>query len=45
VQIVDGRNPLLFRSEDLEKYVTEVDSKKLNMVLVNKADYLTDTQR
>lgn len=28
VQIVDARNPLLFRSEDLEKYVKEVDPRK-----------------
>ncbi|CAO3666732.1 unnamed protein product [Rhizopus microsporus] len=30
VQIVDARNPLLFRSADLEKYVTEVDAEKRN---------------
>lgn len=41
VQIVDARNPLLFRSEDLETYVKEVDSKKNNLLLVNKADMLT----
>ncbi|RVX68307.1 hypothetical protein B0A52_07310 [Exophiala mesophila] len=45
VQIVDARNPLLFRSEDLEKYVQEVDSKKRNLLLVNKADMLTEEQR
>lgn len=45
IQIVDARNPLLFRSEDLEKYVKEVDSNKMNMILVNKADLLTDEQR
>ncbi|KAL8813507.1 MAG: hypothetical protein Q9223_007020 [Gallowayella weberi] len=45
VQIVDARNPLLFRSEDLEKYVKEVDSKKNNLLLVNKADMMTLTQR
>lgn len=45
VQIVDARNPLLFRSEDLEKYVTEVSEDKMNMILVNKADFLTDEQR
>ena len=36
VQIVDARNPLLFRSEDLEKYVKEVDPRKNNLLLVNK---------
>ncbi|KAL4737542.1 hypothetical protein BDV11DRAFT_153904 [Aspergillus similis] len=45
VQIVDARNPLLFRSEDLETYVKEIDPKKRNLLLVNKADMLTDQQR
>jgi len=47
VQIVDARNPLLFRCEDLENYVRELspDNKKLNVILVNKSDLLTDEQR
>lgn len=45
VQIVDARNPLLFRCEDLERYVKEVDPKKRNLVLVNKADMMTEEQR
>lgn len=45
VQIVDARNPLMFRSEDLEKYVKEVDPRKENLLLVNKADLLTLNQR
>jgi len=45
VQIVDARNPLLFRCEDLEKYVKEVDKKKNNLLLVNKADMMTLEQR
>ena len=45
VQIVDARNPLLFRSDDLEKYVKEVDPKKNNLLLVNKADMMTLAQR
>lgn len=45
VQIVDARNPLLFRCEDLETYVKQVDSKKKNLLLVNKADMLTEKQR
>ncbi|KAG4071382.1 hypothetical protein HA402_004086 [Bradysia odoriphaga] len=45
VQIVDARNPLLFHSEDLERYVKEVSEHKMNMVLVNKADFLTEQQR
>lgn len=45
VQIVDARNPLLFRCEDLERYVKEVGADKMNMILVNKADLLTTSQR
>lgn len=45
VQIVDARNPLLFRSDDLEKYVKEVDANKRNLLLVNKADMMTPKQR
>ncbi|ANB15104.1 putative GTPase LSG1 [Sugiyamaella lignohabitans] len=45
VQIVDGRNPLLFRSVDLEHYVKELDSRKRNLLLINKADLLSLEQR
>lgn len=45
VQIVDARNPLLFRSEDLEVYVKEIDPKKENLLLINKADMMTLKQR
>ncbi|XP_043108859.1 large subunit GTPase 1 homolog [Puntigrus tetrazona] len=45
VQIVDARNPLLFRCPDLEKYVKEVSVHKVNMLLLNKADLLTREQR
>lgn len=45
VQIVDARNPLLFRSDDLERYVKDVDSKKSNLLLINKADMMTERQR
>ncbi|KAG0230246.1 hypothetical protein BGX31_005953 [Mortierella sp. GBA43] len=45
VQIVDARNPLFFRSTDLETYVKEVDPRKKNLLLINKADYLTVKQR
>ncbi|XP_077964439.1 large subunit GTPase 1 homolog [Gasterosteus aculeatus] len=45
VQIVDARNPLLFRCVDLEAYVKEVSEHKVNMLLVNKADLLTREQR
>ena len=63
VQIVDARNPLLFRCEDLvqtcmhllvhvvmclslqEKYAQELDSNKVNMLLISKADLLSPEQR
>lgn len=45
VQIVDARNPELFRCTDLEMYVKEVSPLKQNLILINKADYLTEEQR
>ncbi|KAI9320912.1 hypothetical protein BX666DRAFT_1912473 [Dichotomocladium elegans] len=45
VQIVDARNPMLFRSADLEKSVLEVNPNKKNLLLINKADFLTTKQR
>ena len=45
VQIVDARNPTLFRCTDLEKYVKEISKKKKNLLLINKADLLTPVQR
>lgn len=45
IQIVDARNPLLFRCADLEKYVLEVEGNKRNLLLINKADFLTHNQR
>lgn len=46
VQIVDSRNPTLFRSIDLDNYVSEVgDGGKRTLLLVNKADLLSEKQR
>jgi ribosome biogenesis GTPase A len=45
VQIVDSRNPLLFRCPDLEDYVREVNPRKRCLLVLNKADYLTPVQR
>lgn len=45
VQIVDARNPLLYRCEDLERYVKEMSPRKVNAVLMNKSDLLTEAQR
>ncbi|KAI8324838.1 P-loop containing nucleoside triphosphate hydrolase protein [Martensiomyces pterosporus] len=45
VQIVDARNPMLFRSSDLVDYVHEIDERKKCLLLINKADMLTERQR
>lgn len=55
VQIVDARNPLRFRCEDLEQYIHDVEGvegeagtgkgKRRSMLLINKADLLTAQQR
>lgn len=55
VQIVDARNPLRFRCEDLENYVQDVEgpegeagtgkNMRRSMLLINKADLLTAKQR
>ena len=55
MQIVDARNPLRFRCEDLETYVSEIEGtegeegtgkgKRSSMLLINKADLLTLEQR
>lgn len=44
VQIVDARNPLFYVSEDLKQYATEELGKPM-VLLINKSDYLTATQR
>ena len=35
----------MFRCEDLEAYVKEVDKNKINLILINKSDLLTTKQR
>mmetsp|Transcript_22239 Transcript_22239/g.53868 ORF Transcript_22239/g.53868 Transcript_22239/m.53868 type:complete len:756 (-) Transcript_22239:121-2388(-) len=44
LQIVDARNPLFYLSEDLTDYATGELGKPV-LVLVNKSDYLTESQR
>ncbi|KAH0624309.1 hypothetical protein JD844_008013 [Phrynosoma platyrhinos] len=45
VQIVDARNPLLFRCQDLEYYAKEISPEKENLILLNKGDLLSEEQR
>jgi len=44
VLVVDGRNPLFYVSMDLRKYVEEELNKSM-IVVINKCDYLTQSQR
>ena len=45
VQIVDGRDPLFYRCDDFSSYVKEVDSQKMNLLLINKADLISEEVR
>lgn len=45
IQIVDARNPLLYYTSDLMRYALEQSPPKHMILLVNKADFLTDYQR
>lgn len=45
VQIVDARAPLMFWCPDLVEYVGEVNPNKKNLLLLNKADLLTEERR
>lgn len=45
VQILDARDPHFYHSQDLTRYVEEVGPNKRVMLLVNKADHLTNEQR
>lgn len=45
IQIVDARNPTLYFSRDLMKYASEHSPPRPMMLLINKADFLTEHQR
>ena len=45
VQVVDARDPLFYQSSDLAEYVKEVDENKESVLLLNKADLLSQEQR
>lgn len=42
LQIVDARNPYFYYCPDLEKYIQEVGQQKQFILLINKADFLSD---
>lgn len=45
IQIVDGRDPLFFRCEDLVEYITELDPEKKSLLLINKSDLVPEDIR
>ncbi|KAJ1428875.1 hypothetical protein B484DRAFT_449656 [Ochromonadaceae sp. CCMP2298] len=45
IQIVDARNPLLYYTRDLMRYVADLQPSRSMMLLLNKADFLTEYQR
>src|SRR5690606_21380462 len=45
VQVVDARNPLLFYCPDLDTYAGEHTPARGTLLVVNKADMLSDGQR
>lgn len=45
IQIVDARNPLMYYTQDLLKYASEQKPSRPMMLLLNKADFLTEYQR
>jgi large subunit GTPase 1 len=45
VQVVDGRNPLMYFTADLKKYLTEMRPARPMLLLVNKSDLLSEYQR
>ena len=45
IQIVDSRNPLMYYTKDLLKYASEQKPARPMMLLLNKADFLTEYQR
>lgn len=45
VQVVDARNPLLFHCGDAFHYAKELDPSKKTLVICNKGDLLTPSQR
>lgn len=45
VQVVDSRDPLLYRSVDLELYAKDIHATKKSLLVLNKADLLPPAVR
>ena len=41
VQVIDARDPLTYRSDDLEQYARDIAPHKGSLLLLNKADLLS----
>ena len=44
-QVVDARDPLTYRSEDLAAYALDLHPTKRSLLLLNKADLLPEALR
>ncbi len=45
MQVLDARDPLRYRSEDLEAFAREMNPAKASLMLLNKADLLPQKLR
>lgn len=45
VQVIDARDPLTYRSSDLEDYARDISRHKRSMLLLNKSDLLPEAAR
>lgn len=45
VQVLDARNPMFFWIEDIPNYLSSLNTCKISLALLNKADLLTSDQR
>jgi large subunit GTPase 1 len=45
IQVVDGRNSLMYFTEDLKKYLMELNPPRPMFLLINKSDLISDYQR
>lgn len=43
--VIDARDPLFYRTLDLEYYIKQVDRRKDILLILNKSDFLTKKQR
>ena len=44
-QVIDARDPLTYRSTDLEDYARDINAAKASLLLLNKSDLLPEAAR